>query len=86
MSESVEVYGSINSFLWGVNTHSAMTFNFGVNVGAQLWGGSGLGMWEDHDDADSDMDDWLLEELEDDGDGEDENQGEEKDKNENQKE
>ena len=58
------MYGSINSFLWGVNTHNAMTFNFGVNVSAQLWGGGGLGMWASDNDPDADMDDWLLEDFE----------------------
>ena len=66
VSEAVEVYGSINSFLWGVNTHDAMIFSFGVNVGTQLWGGGGLGVWQQEGEGpDEDMDDWLLEELED---------------------
>ena len=80
VSEVVEVYGSINSFLWGVNTHNATTFNFGVNVSAQLWGGGGLGMWaSDRDDPDADMDDWLLEEFEATG---DENKKDEEDEDE----
>ena len=63
-SEAVEVYGSINTFLWGVNTQNTMTFTFGVNVGTQLWGGSGLGVWQQEGEGpDEDMDDWVLEGL-----------------------
>ena len=66
VSEAVEVYGSINTFLWGVNTQNAMTFSFGVNVGTQLWGGGGLGVWQQEGEGpDEDMDDWLLEDFED---------------------
>ena len=69
VTESAELYGSIATTLWGRNTHEAFTVAVGVSWGFQMFGGGGLGVWEqqDKDDPDADMDDWLLEEFEEGG-------------------
>lgn len=63
LTETTDVYVAVNQTLWGANTHAGTTLTFGFNVGARLWGGHGLGVWQDAEGADSEMDDWLLEDL-----------------------
>ncbi len=66
VSERAELYGNINTTLWGKNLQEAITVTFGVSWGFQMFGSHDLGVWEqqDHDGPDADMDDWLLEDLE----------------------
>lgn len=72
VSDSVDVYANLATTLWGVNTHKARTVTFGMSWGFQIIGSRGLGIWDQRDDANADMDDWLLDGL---ADGEDKGDG-----------
>ena len=77
-TNEVELYANVAKTVWGINIHNALTLSLGMSWGFELFGGRDLGVWEQGDDPDADMDDWLLEGLE--GDEDDGEENEVKDK------
>jgi len=72
VNEEAQLYVALNNTIWGANTHAAKTLTFGMNFGFQAWGGGhGLGMFGGREDPNPDLDDWLLDDFEDDADGDD---------------
>jgi len=67
VTERVELYANVAKTLWGINTHNALTVSCGMSWGFDLFGHRGLGVWEQRDDPNADLDDWLLQDLDRDG-------------------
>jgi hypothetical protein len=63
VNDSVTIYGNVATMLWGINTQQTLSVTIGMSWGFQIIGSRGLGIWEQQDDANADMDDWLLEGL-----------------------
>jgi hypothetical protein len=68
VDERVELYLNVAKTLWGINTHNALTVSFGMSWGLEIFGRRDLGVWEQGDDPNADLDDWLLVDLDRDGD------------------
>jgi hypothetical protein len=67
VDERVELYLNVAKTLWGINTHNALTVSFGMSWGLEIFGRRDLGVWEQRDDPNADLDDWLLADLDDGG-------------------
>lgn len=69
LDERVELYLNVAQTLWGVNTHNGLTVSFGMSWGFEIFGHRDLRVWEQRDDPNADLDDWLLVDV--DGDAKD---------------
>jgi hypothetical protein len=63
VDKRVELYLNVAQTVWGINTMDAFTVSFGMSWGFEIFGHHDLGVWEQRDDPNADMDDWLLQGL-----------------------
>jgi hypothetical protein len=63
VDERVELYLNVAQTVWGINTIDALTVSCGMAWSLEIFGRRDLGVWEQRDDPNADLDDWLLQDL-----------------------